>query len=214
MIDFIIERRQLEKLQEAIKGTSINIRKELAVVINKTAATTLREVAKDIGSELNTTQKAIKYGSKALKVLEKATFTKPGSRVRITRTGRMSLRHFKPKQGPLGTSFKISKNRPATFVRSAFMGPVPGRVNPQWAGNVFKRIGDYKLASKGAYRGYMRQPITKLNAASPWGVYIAKNFAPEQIRRINARLRKEMDERIRFRVATKFNKAKPKPKGA
>lgn len=213
MIDFLIERRQIEELKRAIAGTSIDIRKEVAVVINKTAKATLNEIAKDIGSELNTTQKAIKYGGEALKVLGKATFTKPGARVRITRTGRMSLRHFKPKQGPLGTSFKVSKNRPATFVRSAFMGPVPGRLNAQWKGNVFKRVGDYKLASKGAYRGYMRQPITKLNAASPWGVYIAKNFQPEQVRRINDRLRKEMTERIRFRVATKFNKARPKPKG-
>ena len=213
MIDFLIERRQLEELQRAIAGTSIDIRKELAVVINKTAKATVSEITKDIASELNTTQKAIKYGNKVLKILEKATFTKPGSRVRISRTGRMSLRHFKPKQNLLGVTFKISKNRPSTFVKSAFMGPTPTRRHEPWKGNVFKRVRGYKLMSKGSYQGEMREPITKLNACSPWGVYIAKNFKPEQVRRINDRLRKEMTERIRFRVATQFNKAKPKPKG-
>lgn len=210
MIDFLIERRQLEQLQRAIHGTSIDIRKELAVVINKTAKATLSEIAKDISSELNTTQKAIKYGGQALKILGKATFTKPGVRVRLSKTGRMSVRHFKPKQNELGTTFKISKNRPPTFVRSAFMGPEPGRLYAPWKGNVFKRIRGYKLASKGSYRGEMREAIKKLNAASPWGVYIAKNFGPDQVGRINDRLRKEMTERIRFRVATQFNKAKPK----
>ena len=202
MINFIIERRQIEQLKKAIAGTSIDIRKELAVVINETARGTVSEIAQDVTKELNVAQKVVKYGTKGLQILGKATFSKPGTTIRLSRTGRMSLRHFKPKQTAEGVEYKISKTQGKKFAKSAFMGPRPGAVKISWKGNVFKRVGK------------KRNPITKLNAASPWGVYIAKNFAPEQIRRINARLRKEMDERIRFRVATQFNKAKPKPKGA
>lgn len=201
MIKFIIEKRQIDELKKAIAGTSIDIRKELAVVVNKTAKATVSEIAKDVTKELNTTQAAVKYANKGLEVVGKATFSKPGAIVRLNRTGRMSLRHFKPKQNSAGVTYKISKSKGKSFVKSAFMGPRPGAVKISWKGNVFKRVGD------------SRNPITKLDGVSPWGVYIAQNFEPEQVQRINDRLRKEMTERIRFRVATQFNKAKPKPKG-
>ena len=201
MIKFIIEKRQIDELKKAIAGTSIDIRKELAVVVNKTAKATLSEIAKDVTSELNVTQKAVKYAGKGLSVLGKATQSKPGAVVKLSQTGRMSLRHFKPKQNASGVTYKISKSKGKSFVKSAFMGPRPGAVKISWKGNVFKRVGD------------SRNPITKLDGVSPWGVYVAKKFEPDQKKRINDRLRKEMTERIRFRVATQFNKAKPKPKG-
>lgn len=210
MITFRIDKKQIEKLKDAIRGTSVNIDREIATAINKTGKATLSEIAKDIGTELNTTQKAIKYGGKALSVLGKASPTKKGLVVRLSMTGRMSLRHFKPRQTATGVSYKISKSKGQTFVKSAFMGPRPGAVKISWKGNVFKRIGDKRKMRKGRYAGKIREPITKLNAASPWGVYIAKNFEPKQVRRINERLQKEMEERIRFRVATAFNKAKPR----
>jgi hypothetical protein len=210
VIIFNIKRQQIDRLKKAIEGIQTNLDKELAVVINKTAKATLGQIAKDIGTELNTTQKAIKYGGKALQVLGKATVTNPGVIVRVTKTGRMSLRHFKPKQNELGVKYKISKTKGNAFIKSAFMGPIPGLLNAQWKGNVFKRKGEPRKMKKGRYAGKIREPITKLNAASPWGVYVAKNFQPEQVRRINERLEKEMEERIRFRVATAFNKAKPR----
>lgn len=210
MIKFIIEKRQIDQLKDAIKGTSIDIRRELATVVNRTGKATLSEVAKDISSELNTTQKAIKYGGKALEIVGRATFTKPGLIVRINQTGRMSLRHFKPKQNALGVTYKISKTKGSGFVKSAFMGPVPGAMKISWKGNAFKRTGNLAKMKRGRYAGQIREQITKLHAASPWGVYIAKNFSDDQVSRINDRLRKEMTERIRFRVATQFNKAKPK----
>ena len=201
MIKFIIEKRQIDELKKAIAGTSIDIRKELAVVVNETAKATLRDIAVDVTSELNVAQKVVKYAGKGLSILGRATFSKPGAIVRLSRTGRMSLRHFKPKQNADGVEYKISKNKKKSFVKSAFMGPRPGAVKISWKGNVFKRVGK------------KRNPITKLDGVSPWGVYVAKNFEPEQVQRINDRLRKEMTERIRFRVATQFKKAKPKPKG-
>jgi hypothetical protein len=214
VINFIIERRQIEQLKKAIAGTSIDIRKELAVAVNKTAKATVSEIAKDVTKELNTTQAAVKYASRGLEVLGRATFSKPGAIVRLKRTGRMSLRHFKPKQNAAGVTYKISKSKGNSFVKSAFMGPRPGAVKISWKGNVFKRTGDMARMKRGRYAGKVREQITKLHGASPWGVYIAQNFEPDQVQRINDRLRKEMEERIRFRVATQFNKAKPKPKGA
>ena len=202
MIKFIIEKRQIDELKKAIAGTSFDIRKELAVVVNKTAKATVSEIAKDVTKELNTTQAAVKYANRGLEVVGKATFSKPGAIVRLNRTGRMSLRHFKPKQSAAGVTYKISKSKGPRSIKSAFMGPRPGAVKISWKGNVFKRVGD------------SRNPITKLDGVSPWGVYVAKKFEPDQVKRINDRLRKEMTERIRFRVATQFNKAKPKPKGA
>lgn len=201
MIKFIIEKRQIDELKKAIAGTSVDIRKELAVVVNETAKATLRDIAVDVTSELNVAQKVVKYAGKGLSILGRATFSKPGAIVRLSRTGRMSLRHFKPKQNADGVEYKISKTKKKSFVKSAFMGPRPGAVKISWKGNVFKRVGK------------KRNPITKLDGVSPWGVYVAKKFEPDQVKRINDRLRKEMTERIRFRVATQFNKAKPKPKG-
>lgn len=201
MIKFIIEKRQIDELKKAIAGTSVDIRKELAVVVNETAKATLKDIAVDVTSELNVAQKVVKYAGKGLSILGRATFSKPGAIVRLSRTGRMSLRHFKPKQNADGVEYKISKTKKKSFVKSAFMGPRPGAVKISWKGNVFKRVGK------------KRNPITKLDGVSPWGVYVAKKFEPDQVKRINDRLRKEMTERIRFRVATQFNKAKPKPKG-
>lgn len=216
MIKFIIEDRQIKELKKAIAGTSIDIRKELAVVINKTAKATVSEIAKDVTKELNVTQAAVKYSNRGLEVLGKATFSKPGAIVRLNRTGRMSLRHFKPKQNASGVTYKISKSKGKSFVQSAFMGPTPTAMKIGWKGNVFKRTGVKSKASRGRYAGKIRDEITKLHGASPWGVYVAQNFEDGQVRRINDRLAKEMTERIRFRVATQFNKAKPKikPKGA
>lgn len=201
MIKFIIEKRQIDELKKAIAGTSVDIKRELATVVNKTAKATLSEIAKDVTSELNVPQKVVKYAGKGLSVLGKATLSKPGAVVKLSQTGRMSLRHFKPKQNASGVTYKISKSSGPRSIKSAFMGPRPGAVKIKWKGNVFKRVGD------------SRNPITKLDGVSPWGVYVAKKFEPDQVQRINDRLRKEMTERIRFRVATQFNKAKPKPKG-
>lgn len=58
----------------------------------------------------------------------------------------LSLRHFKPAQGRVGTSATVWGKR--QLYAHAFMGPVPGTIAAKLGGHVFVRLGSDRLPIK------------------------------------------------------------------
>lgn len=184
MISFSSNRREIAELAKALEGSPSEIRKQLAIAVNKTAKKALSQLAKEDAKELAATQKVIKA---TMKVETKATATRnPTSTIVQKKTGRISLRDFKARQTKAGTTYKTSKTGGRKTVIGAFQGPKPGVINVRTRGHVFKRVGKERL------------PIVKLFGPSPWGVTVKNRLTRPVVKFSRVQLRKEIKERTRF----------------
>jgi hypothetical protein len=174
---------QIKKLRELLNNNATKIKRELATAINATAKMGQREVSKVVREELAVPKKTV---DKTISISRKANAGQLGATVSLSKTRRISLREFGPKQNQRGVSFKISKTRGRQFVAGAFQGPKPGAMKISWRGNAFVRAGKSRL------------PILKLKGPSPWGVMVKKKLEKPTGAAIQAELRKQIDRRIRL----------------
>lgn len=178
-----IDPGQIAAMKAAIENTGRNLRKELAVACNATAAKGKSIIAKQIGKELATPQKNIRA---TISQSKKAKDTDISATLEVRKDRRISLKEFGARQTKAGVSYKISKSKGRKTVPGAFQGPKPGSINVRTKGNVFKRVGKSRL------------PIVKLMGPSSWGVFVVGKKQGPSVTEIEAELKKQIDRRIRF----------------
>ena len=162
-----------------------NLPKELRIVSWKTARKTKSFMAKEVTKELATPQKVVKA---TLKTDRKEP---TGAEVTLRKTSRISLREFKARQTRAGVSYRISKSKGRQTVQGAFTGPKPGLTFVKFRGHVLKRVGKSRL------------PIRKLYGPSPWGVFAVNKLQTTVTPKVNAELRKQLQERLRYQKLKK-----------
>ncbi len=185
MVSATISNRQIQGLNNALKGTNKNIRSELAIAVNATTKKTKTAINKQVRSELAVTAKSVNRGLAVSRKADRKS-KQPTGEVTLSKTARLPLKDFKPRQTKKGVSYKISKTQGRSTVSGAFMGPKPGVMKASWKGNVFKRVGQSKL------------PIVKLQGPSPWGAFVKKGMARTVKKESKRELDKQIKRRIRF----------------
>jgi hypothetical protein len=166
--------RKVKAMIDAIKDTSFKLKKEFAIVLNKTAKAGERIIAKEVSKELNTSIKAI---ADTIHQRGTATIESLSSSVNVAKTNRIPLKRFGARQTRAGTSYKISKTRGRKVAKSAFIAI---------GGHVFRR------------RGKSRLPIFKLYGPSPWGVAVVGNKIEPSKDQITRELTKQMNRRVDY----------------
>jgi len=178
-----IDNAQIARMKAAIENTGKQLRKELAVAVNATAAKSKSIIAKQIGKELAVAQKDIKT---TISQSRRAGELDISATVEVKKEKRLGLNKFGARQTKKGVSYKVSKSRGRSFIEGAFQGPKPGLMKASWRGNVFKRAGKSRL------------PIVKLKGPSTWGVFVVGKKIGPSAAETEAELKKQVDRRIRF----------------
>ena len=189
MISVDFDKRQLDRLDQILIGTSRKLPNELRIIVNKTA-TKVRSSTKEpkgISQRIRAEGLAIKASDlKPLLHIDRATKTRLSAVVTLDYEARPSLKRFKPRQTKKGVTFKIDKREKRRLALSAF-----GPNIPKLGGHVYKREGKARL------------PITKLHGISPWAFYLINNMLTAQARDVAVQLQKQAQERIRFLLELK-----------
>lgn len=185
MITFGVNQRKINELKRTLNGNAKQLRRQLTTAVNATSRKTRSTMAKEVGKELATTQKAIKTTIAITKKATNAT-RNPTAVVTQKKSGRVPLRDFKARQNKSGVTYKISKTKGRKSIPGAFQGPRPGVMKASWRGRVFKRSGKSRL------------PIQQLFGPSPWGVFVKKKLKKPTIQESRKELLKQIDRRIRF----------------
>lgn len=176
------DRRQLDKLSEALKGSPKEIKSNLRVAVNNTLKWTGTQAARVVSQELTAKVGVLK---KALRP-KRAKGNDLTAVLTVKKEKKLPLKEFKATHVKKGVSYKISKREGKKLLPSAFMGGKPGKKTARWNGNVLMRMGKEKI------------PIQVKYGVSPWGVYV-KSGKDKSIRReTKAQLRKEIERRIKF----------------
>ena len=185
MISIQVDPKELKELRRAVDRAGKKFKPEFAAAINQTAKKTQSQINQKIRTELVVKSKDL---NRLIKQGSKATSATLVTRVTLAKTARLPLRVFSARQIKSGVTYKISKKEGRKLAAGAFQGPRPGVMKVSWRGNVFKRLGKARL------------PITKLMAASPWGVFVKQRMTPEQEKDIREELRKQIDRRIKLNI--------------
>jgi len=178
-----IDNVQIARMKAAIEKTGKQLRKELAVAVNATAAKSKSIIAKQIGKELAVAQKDIKT---TIRQSRRAGELDISATVEVKKEKRLGLNKFGARQTKKGVSYKVSKSRGRSFIEGAFQGPKPGLMKASWRGNVFKRAGKSRL------------PIVKLKGPSTWGVFVVGKKIGPSTAETEQELKKQVDRRIRY----------------
>lgn len=184
MIDIGIDESQLNRLRDEIRGLKATLEREVATAINATSRSVMKDVNKEIRSELLTTKKAV---DKALKIKGRARPGELSVTVVVRKVNRIPLRDFKARQTKAGVSYQISRSEGRESIKSAF---------------IVKKLGGHVFI-----RGEKtRKPIYQRLGPSPWGVFVKRDQEKVVIVRGNAELRKQIERRIRFRILERQGK--------
>lgn len=174
---------QIARMKASIENTGKQLRKELAIAVNATAAKSKSIIAKQIGKELAVAQKDIKT---TISQSRRAGELDISATVEVKKEKRLGLNKFGARQTKKGVSYKVSKSKGRSFIQGAFQGPKPGLMKASWKGNVFKRVGK------------SRKPIVKLKGPSTWGVFVVGKKIGPSTAETEQELKKQVDRRIRF----------------
>ena len=186
MITIDIDASQITRLEEAVARAGKNIAKEVAAAINKVS----KKTRLDMGGQVRDVIAIKKAESeKPIKVVATATAGSLQALVRLKKTDRLGLRHFKARQDKKGVSYKIATKGKRERVDGAFL-------IAKFGGNAFIRKGAKIIASKGRYRGKLRQPIVQLNGVSVYGAYRHHKLALPLEADVLAELHKQIERRI------------------
>jgi hypothetical protein len=178
----------IKGLEQALKGTSKQLPRELMIAVNATAKKVRTGMGRQVREELTVKAKDLKP---ILKVRKKANRSQISALVRLDKTKRLSLKAFGVRQTRAGVSFKISKRTGRKTVRGGFMGPKPGRPAARLGGHAYIR------------RGPARYPIVRMHGASPGGAYEKQNMRPRTINDGATELAKQVQRRVRFNTLKK-----------
>lgn len=175
--------KQLRRLEAIAKSVGSNLKKELAIAINKTAKKCESSIAKSVSKEIVVSQKVVKS---QLKMAKAKAVGEQRATVTLQISSRIPLRDFGARQTKAGVSYKISKVSGRGFIPGAFQGPKPGVMKASWRGNVFKRTTKSRL------------PIVKLMGPSVWGAFVINDHVSSTTEQTKLELQKQIEERIRF----------------
>jgi len=178
-----IDNAQIARMKAAIENTGKQLRKELAVAVNATAAKSKSIIAKQIGKELAVAQKDIKT---TISQSRRAGELDISATVEVKKEKRLGLNKFGARQTKTGVSARISKSKGRSVIPGGFMGPKPGVTAVKLRGNAFKRVGK------------ARKPIVKLKGPSTWGVFVVGQKIGPSTAETEQELKKQVDRRIRF----------------
>jgi len=170
----------LDEVIERLNAAAGNLKKELRIAIWNAAKKSRKAMTKEIGKELNTTQKEIKRATDIQRLSDLS------AKVVLDKEARPSLAKFKARQTGAGVSAKVSRTKGGIVVQGGFMGPNPKTKAPKLNGNAFKRVGKSRL------------PILKLKGLSPWGVYVKQGMSLPVIQATEEELKSEIEKRIRY----------------
>lgn len=171
-----LNERKYKALKDSLDGKVKAIQKELAVVINKTAKQGERVLAKEVHAELATTIKAIQD---KIKIRGRATKENPTSKIALSKSDRLSLRVFSPRETKAGVTYRISKTKGRKTAKSAFEVKKLSK-------HIWKRKGKSKF------------PIVKLQGPSPWGVAVVNDMQKPASEKIQRELTKQINRRVDF----------------
>lgn len=191
MLEIRFDDSQIKEMERVVG--SKRLAKEMSIAVNKTATLVRGSIAKQIGKELNATQKVIK---EQLKIKTKASPASLNATVRIQFGKGIPLRDFGARQTKAGVTFKTSKIKGRQISKGAFQGPRPGAVSAAWKGRVFKRVGKSRL------------PIIQLFGPSPGGVHVYNKHGKQTKNDASEILHKQMKERIRYLTVKALGKIK------
>lgn len=175
--------KQLRRLEQVAKSIGSNLKKELAIAINKTAKKCESAIAKSVAKEIVVSQKIVKS---QLKTEKAKAVGEQKAKVTLKVSSRIPLRDFGARQTKAGVAYKISRQGGRGFVAGAFQGPKPGVMKASWRGNVFKRTTKSRL------------PIVKLMGPSVWGAFVVNDHVSLTTDQTQIELKKQIEERIRF----------------
>lgn len=177
MLGVTIDATQIKRMQSAIEGTGKVLAKELAAACNSTARLGVSIIAKEIGSELNVPQKAIKL---SIKIRGKANRVTIRASVDVNKEGRINVGLFNGTyQKKEGISYKISKTQGRKTAKGAFL-------IKKYDGKAYKR------------KGKERWPITGIYAPSPWGVMTKGKKIEPSTEKIAVKLKEQIEKRIKY----------------
>lgn len=197
MIAVEIDSSQMMRLKDAVGRAGKKVAKELSAAINQVS----KKTRLDMGRAVRETVAMNKEQSeKPISVALESTPSALRALVRLKKTKRLGLRHFGAKQDRKGVTYKIGKKGGRKRVNGAFQGPKPGVIKMSWKGNVFIRRGAAVMASKGRYRGKMRQPIVQLNGVSAYGAYVKNNLTAPQVAAVFEQLVYQIERRINLNI--------------
>lgn len=188
MITVSIDKDSQEKTLGMLAGTQKNLRKHLKAVVNRTSKRTQAFVAKLIREEIVITTRGAKN---AIKLTKAASDVNLIAELDVVREDRISLKEFGAKQNKKGVSYRVSKVEGRKHIKGAFIVASLG-------GHVFMRDGLKRPATKGRYKGQMRQKIYKKQGPSLYRV-VAQDDKLAAINEFTGNeLIKQMQDRIRF----------------
>ena len=170
-----------------LKGVTDNLTEDLRWVSFQTAKYGKSQIAKVVQRDLNASppvpQRAIKQNIKHDKVGLTSYV------LRSSKSPRLPLSLFNPKQDDSGVSFRIDKKEPRTHVPGGFLGPRPGTLAPKLRGEPRIRAADPRL------------PIRYVGMGpSPWVMFEGCGRVDEVVKLLEKRILKNANERLRARI--------------
>lgn len=204
-----IKKAQVDALIALLGDTSSKIKKELRIAINQTAKKERLEIGRVVRQHMAFSKTGVE---KEIKVKRQASEESLTASVEVQRGRRISLKELGVRKAGNGISYKTAPKQ-----KRARLGP-PDANTFIWRGHGFKRFGSKVLPSKGRYSFYtslgiehlptLRQRITRLDAASPWGVFTGArgkhtqgsrdSLLPATLIDVEAELQKKIQQRINY----------------
>jgi hypothetical protein len=189
MIQFTTNAQAIAQLAKVLEGNASQLKRDVRTAVNKTITNTQSQWAKEIGKEVALTPKAIKQ---VLKKEIAQSLENPSGSVVLSKSKRLPLKEFKPRQTAKGVSYTAYKGKKRQTLKSAFLASTVGN-------HVFSRQGAKRVMTKGRYKGKMRQPIVKRFGPTPFDATVTFEIPKKIMTVARERLLKELQDRIRFR---------------
>lgn len=191
MITLTINKGQIDRLKQALEGTSRKLEREIKTAVNATSKKVALEAARDLSKEM-----PLKIGTlkKIVRQKAKATNERPRAVIGIGRGYPVPLKYFKAKQIKRGVTYKLSKKaKSKSVLRDAF-------VVRRFGNNVYKRAGT------------SRGPLVQQYGPAPGEYFEGLRIIERSLERARAELEKQMDRRIRFVLLEKTGQLRGKRK--
>jgi len=185
MISIGVNSAEVQALVRVLGDKGKNLRKQMYIVVNKTAAKTKSIIAKEVAKQLVVPQKIVKKSISLKKAKQIASIDRTTAIVTQRSLNGFPLKMLKPKQGGSGVSFKGAGRKTETRT-GAFMGPKPGVMSIRLGGHAFKRTGKTRL------------PIEKQSGPSAIEIFISIGTEARAVKFAREQLKKEIIERTRF----------------
>jgi hypothetical protein len=185
MISIGVNSAEVQALARVLDNNAKNLRKQMYIVVNKTAAKTKSMIAKEVAKQLVVPQKIVKKSISLKKAKQIASIDRTSAIVTQRALNGFPVKMLKPNANYVGVTYK-GKGKKAVTIRDAFMGPTPERSLVKFRGHAFARVGKQRL------------PIKKQFGPSAIEIFIELGTEARAVKFAREQLKKEIIERTRF----------------